>query len=402
MPNVVYLPDNSKHIMPHFIPNHFLSSRMSETIKEIIKCRMINRMYSRHPNSIRMIQEFLFENQSYATILEDCFSKTFQDITNVKYYIDDNLNIMMVSPNNIAIIMKDQAILFTDTKEQIYVNDKQLYIKLHDTMIMYNIDKYNFSGVIKSDKVNEKMNITMDDNNMMYITLDYTENNFRLTSKMLKMEDGSFYNIYRENHMNVTRSYDYKKNQRRFISECMMNGNDGIRFRGQYSELTQNNKVIDKAIKKDDITLYEKKDEEVLIDNINNMKIRTDIMIGWKAVKTDSGEWRVLKLAIHPDAQLLRPIDKNYFDTFDKMRCDRAIVIDIQLPIKEEHISVVPEEREVVSCIHKETTLKYIVGMEVIPDSYNADPDVGCSNGIHFFLDRMSTFNAYIEPINME
>ena len=44
--------------------------------------------------------------------------------------------------------------------------------------------------------------------------------------------------------------------------------------------------------------MYENKDEEVLIDSINNVKIRDTILIVWKVVKTKSGEWRVLKLTL--------------------------------------------------------------------------------------------------------
>lgn len=63
-----------------------------------------------------------------------------------------------------------------------------------------------------------------------------------------------------------------------------------------------------KVIKKDNVILYEKKDEEVLIDSINNVKFRDIILIVWKAVKTKSGEYRVLKLALDQDVQYMCPI----------------------------------------------------------------------------------------------
>ena len=163
MPNIVYLPNDCKHIMPHFIPNHFISNIMLETIEQIFNHRMIYKMNSIHPNSTRMIQEFIFENQSHATILLNQFSE--MNLSNVKYYIDDKLNILLVSPNYTAIIMEEQALLFKNTKEQIYANNKQLYVKLQNTTFMYNVNENNFTGIIYSNNMNEKMNIIMSDNN---------------------------------------------------------------------------------------------------------------------------------------------------------------------------------------------------------------------------------------------
>ena len=408
MPKVVYLPSEVNHFMSCFIPDFRTSNLITfDEFNSVMMYRMISMMSRTHPNYDLMMQEFYRENESCKSFIEEHVYgfKTIIDNTNIKYYVDKDFNMMVVSKDMTIISTRDTNIAFNSNKDILYMcrNDsyRQFYLKSHNnTTIAYTSTKNNFKAILKTNNIDETMKINMDNMNNMFINFDYFQkddmNVLTLTSKMVKSHNGSYYNVYKENDMNVVRSYDSKTKQCRYISQCMMTGGDGIRFRGNYSELSQDNKIIDKAIKKDDYILYNKKDEEVLVDNINSIKIRNDVMIVWKAVKTESGEWRVLKLAIPPDAMILRPIDKEYFNTYDKMRCDRAIVLDIQLPVKDEEISMVPDEKEVISCVYKNTRLKYFVGQEVTPDSYDANPDVGCSNGIHFFVDRMSVFDAYI------
>ena len=408
MPKVIYLPNDFSHVMSCFIPDFCMSDLMSlDECNSFMSSRMISMMSRLHPNYNQMIREFYIENESYKDQVEEQIN-SFQaiDTNNSKYYVDKDFNIMVVTKDMTIISTRDTNMVFNSSKDILYMSTKdsyhQIYLKTHKNLVFaYTTTPQNFKGIIKTNNIDETMKINMDNMNNMFINFDYSckddlKETLTLTSKMVKSPNGSYYNVYKEKDMNVIRSYDSKTKQRRYISECMMAGNDGIRFRGNYSELSQDDKIIDKMIKMDDNIIYNKKDEEVLVDNINNMKIRNDMMIVWKAVKNESDEWRVLKLAIHPNAQILRPIDKEYFNTYDKMRCDRAIVLDIQLPVKDEEISMVPEEKEVISCVYKNTRLKYFVGQEVIPDSYDANPDAGCSNGIHFFVDRMSVFKAYI------
>jgi len=410
MPNVIYLPNDFNHIMNYFIPHFCMSELLTlDECNTFMMGRMYNMRSMLHPNSILMLEEFYMENEIHKSDIEAQFNSfsSLIDNKNIRYYADKNSNIMIVSEDITIISIRDTLIAFKSSGDIFYVcsndNHHQLYLKSHANAIFtYITTKNNFKGILKTNNTDETMKISLDNMNNMFINFDYlhtfaNDETQTITSKMVKLMNGSYYNVYKENDTNITRLYDSNTKKRFCISECMMNGNDGIRFRGNYSELSQNDKIIDKTIKKDDFILYNKKAEEVLVDNINNMKIRNDIMIVWKAVKTESGEWRVLKLAIHPDAQILRPIDKEYFNTYDKMRCDRAIVLDIQLPVKDEEISMVPDEKEVNSCVYKNTILKYIVGQEVIPDSYDANPDIGCSNGIHFFVNRTSVFDAYID-----
>lgn len=126
---------------------------------------------------------------------------------------------------------------------------------------------------------------------------------------------------------------------------------------------------------------------------------RDEIIIGWKVAKSIEGEHRIIKLGIMMDAQIVRPIDEEYFITHNKERCDKAIVMDIQLLNKDEEITVVPNEMVAYSYVYKSdnTNFCYKVGEEVLPDSFNSDENIGCAQGIHYFQNRMDLFKAYID-----
>jgi hypothetical protein len=123
------------------------------------------------------------------------------------------------------------------------------------------------------------------------------------------------------------------------------------------------------------------------------------MIIGWKVGKSVEGEQRIIKLGIMPDAQIVRPIDEEYFIAHNKERCDKAIVMDIQLPIVDKEISVVPNEMVAYSYVYKseKTNFDYKVGQEVIPDSFNSDENIGCAQEIHYFQNRIDLFKAYID-----
>ena len=182
----------------------------------------------------------------------------------------------------------------------------------------------------------------------------------------------------------------------------MINDNDtGLRYRGKYSGTSEDGKNISKTITIDDKIVYNKKGDETITNLLVDKKKylnRTEIIIGWKVGKSIENELRIIKLGIIPDAQIIRPIDEEYFISHNKERCDKAIVMDIQLPIENEEISVVPNELEAYSYIYKSTNtnFKYKIGQEVFPDSFNFDENISCAQGIHFFQNRIDVFKAYV------
>ena len=198
---------------------------------------------------------------------------------------------------------------------------------------------------------------------------------------------------------------DYKTMKRRVISECMVNGGDGdekegLRFRGVYNNETDitNGKILYKTLTKDDEYVYIKKGDDVLVNNVvEDTKCRTSELIGWKIGENAYGEKRIIKLAIMPDARIVRPVDEEFFHTKGKERCDKAIVIDIQYPDEEKEQSVVPDEMTAYSFLFQSATpFEYRVGKEVTPNSFDENDNVSCTHGIHYYCNRKSVFDVYV------
>ncbi len=179
------------------------------------------------------------------------------------------------------------------------------------------------------------------------------------------------------------------------------NDSTGIRYRGKYTGTSQDGKPFKKTIHIDDKLKYLLEGDEVKVDLLDNKKRTNDEgIIVYKIAKSEYGDLRIVKLFVPPDAKIVRPIDSEYFINFGKERCDKAIVMDIQLPIKDEEKSVVPEEMTAYSYIHKingSNNFEYKVGQEVYPDSFNPDENIGCANGLHFYQDRLTIFKAFID-----
>lgn len=183
------------------------------------------------------------------------------------------------------------------------------------------------------------------------------------------------------------------------ISQAMMtNSETGLRFRGTFSREENNGKVAYQQIKKDDDILYDEKDDTVLVDKINPKEERKEWTIGWKLVKNDqSGEHRILKVAIPPDAKIVTPIDSEILVHRMKKRCDKFVVSDIQLPTAEE-TSVVPEERSAISCVYDGPhSVVYRLGEMATPHDFDEEVGKSCTAGLHFFGDRQSIFETYLK-----
>jgi hypothetical protein len=52
---------------------------------------------------------------------------------------------------------------------------------------------------------------------------------------------------------------------------------------------------------------------------------------------------------------------------------------------------------EYIKFIFDDNVCTIKLGQQVIPDSFDPNPDSGCSNGIHYFRNRRSVFKTYLE-----
>jgi hypothetical protein len=63
-----------------------------------------------------------------------------------------------------------------------------------------------------------------------------------------------------------------------------------------------------------------------------------------------------------------------------------------------DEISVVPHETVAYSYVYSNgPKFEYKIGQLVKPDGFNANPDIGCAKGIHFFRSKENLFKSYIK-----
>jgi hypothetical protein len=355
------------------------------------------------------------------------YSKNFKDAIIFNKYMLFVLtdNYILILPNiksldNYSLIINGKVYLKIFDKELVIRMKKEyIYTKTKNKIIWKNY------GYVKNSTETEIFNFSTDNEFVIKKIFDYTNKDTKLKIK----SNNTFFtkqNIqiskYTENKCEVEEYLNLNTNYKYVRSECMIpksmitdnmitdfmigNGNNnedsGLRFRGKFTQSSSNGKNIKKTINIGDKIIYDKEGEETRTDLLVDKKKylnRKEIIIGYKVAKSANGELRVIKLGITTDAQIAIPIDEHYFINYCKERCNKAIVMDIQLPIKNEEISVVPNEIVAYSYIFKsgKNDFNYKVGTEVIPDSFNPDEDIGCANGIHYFQSRENLFEAYID-----
>lgn len=328
--------------------------------------------------------------------------------------VDENGNIIFINSNIILLIINDILyITDTNTNNFIMASSKVNYIEMNDSIAVFKVfsnlgekakaissTKSIGNVIMKNNRAVQYLTYTI--NKDTDITTSYYFQNNESNLKMLYYGCEKHYGDIEEysikNNLHVNHTYTHATKISKLISQCMMNDmNTGMRYRGTYEELKENNTMKKKTLTKDDELIYNKENNIVLVDKINNMSLKEDIVIGWKVAKSLSGEKRIIKLAIPIDAIKIKPIDKEYFNTRGKERCNKAIVMDIQFAMEEE-ISLVPTEMEAYSYIFNETIdrFKYTVGTEVVPDMFDDDINESCTNGIHYYRDRQNVFDVYI------
>lgn len=311
-------------------------------------------------------------------------------------------NYILIIPNEV--LDEDYYMLIVNGKTY-FMSDDLSIVDVIKKEFDYNGIIYRNYGYIKTDTQKQIFNYSIDSNSDINEFYNYSNKETKLEMKLfckVITKKNIHLTKYVKNKCEFEEYYDYDNNFKYIISQCMINDNDtGLRHRGKFIGKSNGDKNISRTITFDDKIVYNKEGDEtttnLLVDE-KKYQNRTEMIIGWKVGKSVEGEQRIIKLGIMPDAQIVRPINEEYFITHNKERCDKAFVLDIQLPIVNEEISVVPNEQNAYSYVYKSgiTNFDYKVGQEVIPDSFNFDENVGCANGIHYFHNRKDLCEAYI------
>jgi len=260
----------------------------------------------------------------------------------------------------------------------------------------------------KSNHVKQLFNYNFNNYDNEVLILDYINNkvgkgkaNITYNEISIEKKNGDYNSKINRNGYIIEKEYKIKSNTENIISYCMMDGNNNgeLRYRGKYTEEKKNNKTINKKIIMDNNIEYDEVDGNVLVDKIRNINLDNEYIIGWKVAKNVNGEIRIIKLSMNNQSKIVTPINEEIFIHGKKARSNYAIVLDIQLPILDEEISVVPNEMIAYSYVYckDENKFEYHAGKEVYPDSFDENENIGCGNGIHFYLSKSELFQHYID-----
>lgn len=402
--------------VPEYMFNKIGGFDLTELSMSIIQTRMIlimDRMFLDTKKKVHKIfnTEFIefMGKETEDKIGTSIFSNIYSG-NNKKILIDRNMNIMIVTDYVNTFFMNNMAIMIPNNRK-----DTEFAIITNNRFYMCT-GQYSANFKISSDKNNlylDGMFIASSKTQELHIKYDYINDrvttNYRLYNRITKLKvllnyllesNGDAVKYYNKNGLLVSVKYRKETDTTRLISYCMVENDkdSSLRFRGKYEEDRKGNKIVKKELSKNDKMIYQKENDEVKVDMIHNKKIKEiDIVIGWKVAKSPNGENRIIKLMIPMDARIVSPIDDEYFHTRGKERCDKAIVMDIQYPEKEEEKTVVPNEIVAYSYIHiSNTPLEYKVGKEIYPDMFDTNEDTSCTHGIHFYRNRNSVFDVYV------
>ena len=346
-------------------------------------------------------------------------------IDNCIFLYDDKINYKLIINDLCIIIIFSKYIVFYVGSEYFIYSDKLCIYSSNNISSIFKLKEnepiiYGFIKKLTNYNIPINKNLPKISENSL-LNISYDINNNKICVKERYYDYLNKINLYYESERNVNNEYfksflikirnsniyieknncNYIKNKSYIISECTINDkNNGLRFRGKYENRENKNGQNKTTLQKDDIVEYNEEDGNILIDKIRSIKINEnedEYVIGWKAVKNINGEIRILKLGIDSDVKKIKPIDEEYYFTRGKERCEKAIVLDIQLPYKDEEISVVPNEMEAYSYVYGSSNMfKYSVGKEIYPDKFDTDENNSCSNGIHYYRDKNILFEIYI------
>lgn len=416
--NIGFIPELSFNMVMQYACDEIESVLFPNNLNNKFKNEVNNEYYLNFMNNI-MNNIIILYSYDYKNIL--VLNEYFIIILTDDYILIYHKLEFETKSNNFILIIRGKIYFRTSEKKDNNKNNDEIKVCLkinkelikNETIKTTEITETNNIGyriIGYATKYNKKLLLNCSIDNKLILKKFYN-----YTNKNIKMNLKSNYILFYKQKIGISTHiksncifkeyYNYNNGMKHIISQCMDNKNDsstGLRYRGKYSGTSQNGKNISKTIWSNDKIVYNKEGDEILTNLLvadANCSCRTEMIIGWKIAKSELGELRIIKLGIMPDAQIVIPIDEQYFINYDKERCNKAIVLDIQLPQKNEEISVVPEETVSYSYVYDNSNIKfqYVVGSEVIPDSFNLNEDESCANGIHYFRNRINVFKAFID-----
>jgi hypothetical protein len=399
-----------------FVPDYIVTNIIgNNTMERHAMLKTFNLVYQSKQNKI-MIEKFLHEFKEFSGMnWQKDYHMSINNEINRKFIYSMDHILLMVNPEMNVLILNDIIIgMPNNIKEEEFfiMTPNMFYISINGIVGKYVLSsKESISKELVPKVYDILQGFLIGDGKIQNITVQSDEyNNFTMNYKYSNKKNstyvtyhnkinnsGDIMEIYCKNKLFIARNYNNTTKKDKLISQCMMDGENGIRFRGKYVEEKQNGNIVKKELLKDNDTIYQKENDIVLINKMENVRIKDHIMIGWKVGKSANGENRIIKLMIPTDALIVQPIDMEYFSTKGKQRCNKAIVMDIQFPDEGEEISIVPHEMVAYSSIYNNVNnFEYKVGKEVVPDRFDTNAEVSCTNGIHFYTNRHYVFDVYI------
>ena len=379
--------------------DHILLSLLSDELSTIVNKDILYHQYNNLFGKILSKKRYLFRDTTNTYIIGIA-----DDIVIVANYNDCSMSLSFKSkdghgnesvnesPSEIFFYKKDKRFVYHFKKD-----DLDLHCVINDNVLQ--------STICNKNKT-QKIKITVDNNGNIIKNYFFTNTvtNLKLLSHTLYTNE-KIVRTLNKNGLISQSTFVYDTKFEKYISQCMVNDpNSGLRYRGKYEEERKDGSIVKKTLTtndgKSDTVLYNKEENTVTVDVIQRTRKENEIVIGWKVVKSVNGELRILKLGIPEDADIVLPIDGEFFQTRGKERCNRAIVMDIQKAVKEEEISVVPDEMIAYSYLftgnENNPPFSYKVGSAVVPDFFDPNENESCTGGIHFYRNRNHVFDVYI------
>lgn len=373
--NELALFDESKQNLAIYLKN-FIDS-------EIISSIGLNRIDQ------NLVKSMLNIDETNKPIL--VYGKNLLDSIILNKYIGiffcSNYIIVICMFSNVVIVINNSKFLVI--KGNSYALNK---VSVEDSNLVIN-------SILKTDKIYQITKGKTKDDNTVEIFYKYKNNlGTNIFTFHKKFSNGDEFEIYNKNGLLVQTKYNWASKVENIISQCTITDEKtGLRYRGKVEIENKERNQVSKKLSLNDETQYEKSGEQVLVDKLSNLRLSNEMIIGWKAVKNANGEKRILKLGIPSDARTVIPIDEEYYLNNQKERADQAIVMDIQIPDEQDEISVVPHETVAYSYVYSNgPCFEYKIGQLVKPDGFNDNPDIGCSQGIHFFRSKANLYKSYI------
>jgi len=327
--------------------------------------------------------------------------------TTERHYFIDQTNTYYITMSNTTVLimnMVDSSMFLFHKDLMVYQKQNYFHLQLQrdQCKLQCTIHDRTLHSTVRYQSKTSTMTITMRPDDTIYKKYNFvnSESNLRLHSHTHYQHD-KIITVQNKDGLISQSTYERDTHIERMISYCMITDNNtGLRHRGTYEHEQKDNTIIKKTLSKDNTIVYHEEENRVTVDLLRRTRKENEIVIGWKVAKSESGELRLVKLGIPVDAEMVMAIDYEFFHTRGKERCNKAIVMDIQLVVPEEEVSVVPHEMIAYSFLYRgDVPFPYTVGSLVVPDEFNPDQNESCTKGIHFYQNRQDVFDSYISRL---